>query len=209
MLMATLTGTLFLYQGQEIGMTNIPHAWPPEMYEDVRSVNYYNEAKVRYKDDPEEMKAAIKKMWKRARDHARLPMQWDDGENAGFCAPGVDPWMMVHEDSEENNVQTQLEDPDSLLWFWKELLEMRKEYKDLFVYGHYQEVDTRDDNLFVFMKEGGGMRSYTVLNMSGKRRTWRGASTLLSKYKLLIGNMESLERNSLRAWEARVYIRML
>ena len=210
MLMATLTGTLFLYQGQEIGMTNIPHSWPPEVFEDVRSVNYYIEAKERYKDDPQEMKTAIKKMWNRARDHARLPMQWDDGENAGFCRPGVEPWIMVHDDSVENNVQRQLEDTDSLLHFWKMLLKIRKRYSDLFVYGHYREVKTECEDLFVFMKEGGGMRSLTVLNMSGKQRMWGGSSTLLAdKYKLMIGNMESLDGDLLRGWEGRVYIKTI
>lgn len=209
MTMATLSGTLFLYQGEEIGMTNIPRSWPPKEFKDVRSVNYYKEAKERYRgDDPKKLKNAIQNMWKRARDHARLPMQWDDGENAGFCSPGVESWMRVHDDWKENNVKNQLEDWDSLLEFWKKILKLRKEYKDLFIYGHYVLVETGDEDLFVFTKESGGLKSLTVLNMSGKQRIWRGTSTILGKkYKLLIGNVESLEDGVLNEWEGRVYLR--
>jgi oligo-1,6-glucosidase len=206
--MSTATGTLFLYQGEEIGMTNIPHSWLPEEFKDVRSVNYYNEAKERYKDDPKKMNTAIKKMWNRARDHARLPMQWDGGENAGFCAPRVQPWMRVHDDWEKNNAQSQLEDSQSLLKFWKKLLRLRRQYKDLFVYGHYEVVETGDEDLFVFTKESGKMKSLTVVNMSGKQKIWPGVSTILGKNtKLLIGNVQSLENGFLSEWEGRVYLR--
>jgi glycosidase len=205
--MATETGTLFLYQGEEIGVTNIPHSWPPEEFKDVRSVNYYNEAKERYKDDPEKMKSVPGKLWKRARDHARLPMQWDGGENAGFCAPGVKPWMRVHDDWETNNVQKQLEDPQSLLEFWKKLLSIRKEYKDLFIYGYYEVIETGDEDLFAFTKKSGKMKSLTVVNMSDKQKIWGGLDKILGKErKLLIKNVQGLEEGVLSKWEGRVYL---
>lgn len=208
--MATATGTLFLYQGEEIGMTNIPHSWAPEEFKDVRSVNYYNEAKEQYKNEPKKMKTALKKMWERARDHARLPMQWDGGENAGFCAQGVTPWMRVHDDWEENNAQSQLEDSNSLLEFWKQILKLRRQYKDLFVYGHYEVVETGDDDLFVFTKESGKMKSLTVVNMSDKQKIWGGVSAILGQNcRLLIGTVRSLEDGFLSNWEGRVYLQSL
>ena len=206
-IMATMTGTLFLFQGQEIGMTNIPHSWPPEEFKDVRSVNFYNEAKERYKNDPVKMNKQVDKMWQRARDHARLPTQWDDGENAGFSSSGVMPWMRVHDNWKENNVQSQLSDSHSLLEFWKSILKLRKEYKDVFIYGRYTIIETENEDLFVFTKDGGGMKSLTVVNMSGGKMRWSGASTILGEnIRLLVGNFPSLDDKVLGGWEGRVYI---
>jgi oligo-1,6-glucosidase len=152
------------------------------------------------------MKKQLEKTWKRARDHARLPMQWDGGENAGFSASGVRPWMRVHDGWEENNAQSQLSDSHPLLEFWKRLLKLRKEYKNLFVYGRYEVVETDDEELFVFIKEGGGMKSVTVVNMSGKWKVWEEASSILGENTgLLIGNAQSLEYGVLSSWEGRVY----
>jgi oligo-1,6-glucosidase len=97
-LMATLTGTLFLYQGQELGMSNAPRSCSPEEFKDVRSVNMYKQAQQRCGDDPACMETAMDELWKTARDHVSMPMQWDNGPNAGFTAEGVTSWMRVNDD---------------------------------------------------------------------------------------------------------------
>jgi len=73
-----------------------------------------------------------------ARDHARLPVQWDGSPNAGFTSKGVKPWMRVNDNFVDVNVEKQIGDERSLLAFWKRLIRLRKEHKDLFVYGEYE-----------------------------------------------------------------------
>lgn len=207
MIMATMTGTLFLYQGQEIGMTNTPRSWPAEEYKDIRSVNRWIQAQDRCKDNQDCLETALERIWKDARDHARLPMQWDHGENAGFASTGVTPWMRINDDWKENNAAKQIGDPSSLLEFWKKILRLRKDYKDLFIYGRYKLLEAGDTDLFVFIKEAHGMKSLTVVNMSGKKKKWEGPpSSFGPDYKLLLQNAESTEESVLSAWEGRLYL---
>ncbi|PYD07114.1 glucohydrolase, partial [Pseudomonas savastanoi pv. glycinea] len=83
-LQAALTGTLFIYQGQEIGMTNVPRSWPIEEYLDINSINYYNQFKAAHPDDKEALEKLLDTINLLARDNARTPVQWDDSDNAGF-----------------------------------------------------------------------------------------------------------------------------
>jgi oligo-1,6-glucosidase len=206
-LMVSLTGTLFLYQGQELGMRNAPRSWPAEEFKEVRSVNRFKKAKERCKDDSACMKAELDKFWETARDHARLPMQWDDGPNAGFTSEGATPWMRLNNDWKKKNAKMQSEDPDSLLEFWKRLLKLRKEYKDIFVYGRYELVETKEDEVFAFTKVSQETKSLTVLNMSGEPKNWEELSSFIGlDCKLLIGNIADAEYGGLRPWEGRVYI---
>jgi oligo-1,6-glucosidase len=206
-LMVSLTGTLFLYQGQELGMRNAPRSWPAEEFKEARSVNRFKKAKERCKDDSACMKAELDKFWETARDHARLPMPWDDGPNAGFTSEGATPWMRLNNDWKKKNAKMQSEDPDSLLEFWKRLLKLRKEYKDIFVYGRYELVETKEDEVFAFTKVSQETKSLTVLNMSGEPKNWEELSSFIGlDCKLLIGNIADAEYGGLRPWEGRVYI---
>jgi glycosidase len=142
-----------------------------------------------------------------ARDHSRLLMQWSGEPNAGFTSKDVRPWMRVHDDYEKKNADLQLGDPDSLLEFWKRILKLRKEYKDLFIYGRYRLVETGKEKLFVFIKETGRQSLLTVVNFSGSRKGWGGPASLLGPHsKLLIGNVKNGEVGKLAAWEGRVYL---
>lgn len=152
MIMATMTGTMFLYQGQEIGMVNAPRSWPAEDFKDVRSVSKYNQLRDRFKDDPERLATKWEAFLRGARDHPRLPMQWDDGESAGFTSAGVIHWMRVHDDWNENNVKKQMRNQSSLLEFWRRILHLRKDYKDLFIYGRYRLLEIEDEDLFAFVR---------------------------------------------------------
>jgi glycosidase len=202
-----MSGTLFLYQGQEIGMNNAPREWPAGEYKDVRSVNLWDKAQDRCNRDSVCLATALQDLWKTARDHARLPMQWNGELNAGFTSKDVTPWMRVHDDYEKKNAELQLGDPDSLLMFWRRMLKLRKEYKDLFVYGRYKLVETGMEELFVFVKEEAGKKSLSVVNFSGSRMRWNGPAELLGlDCKLLIGTKEGEEDGILDAWEGRVYL---
>jgi oligo-1,6-glucosidase len=209
LLMATMTGTLFLYQGQELGMVNAPHSWLVKEFKDVRSVNMIKKAKETCGHDSACLEKALQEVWDTARDHARLPMQWDSGPNAGFTAKDVTPWMRVNDDWKTKNVELQSGSSLSLLGFWKRILKLRKEYKDIFVYGVYRLYATEAEELFVFTKEGSRKKSLTVVNMSGEQKKWQGASSFLgNESRILIENIGGgAERAEiLLPWEGRVYI---
>jgi oligo-1,6-glucosidase len=91
-MLATLTGTLFLCQGQEIGMVNVPDSWTVEDFRDIASLNSWKATAERYAED-EKLGKALQMFRTTSRDNARTPVQWDDGPNAGFCPQGVKPWI--------------------------------------------------------------------------------------------------------------------
>ena len=209
MLMATMTGTLVLYQGQELGMSNAPRSWPAEEFKDVRSVNMVKKAKETCKGDSPCMKKAIDEMWETARDHARMPMQWDSGPNAGFTEEYIVPWMRVNDDWKTKNAEAQSGNPLSLLSFWKRILKLRKEHGDLFIYGTYDFCVTEEEELFAFTKDWGSRKALTILNMSGEEKNWQGAESILGEEgKILAENIGggSQRHKTLSAWEARVYV---
>ena len=115
--------------------------------------------------------------------------------------------MRVNDDWKTKNADAQSRDPDSLLQFWKRMLSLRKEYKDLFIYGSYELFETGTRQLFVFTKAGIAQKSLTVVNMSEERRKWSGATSILgSEARLLVGNFAGGDEDVLLPWEGRVYI---
>jgi oligo-1,6-glucosidase/alpha-glucosidase len=128
-----LKGTPFIYQGQEIGMTN---AFYPsiEDYDDLASIDQYRSA-LEEGYSKEEALAAI---WRRSRDHARTPMQWKDSEHAGFSKSK--PWLQVNTNYASINVESALEDRDSLFYFYQQLIRLRKDsrYADIITFGQYE-----------------------------------------------------------------------
>lgn len=89
----TLSGTLYVYQGEEIAMANVPLSWGPEEYKDIESQNYWKKMNKHYPGNEEKLQEARIILQRKARDHARTPVQWTSGANAGFCKEGVTPWM--------------------------------------------------------------------------------------------------------------------
>ncbi|WP_066174949.1 glycoside hydrolase family 13 protein [Bacillus marinisedimentorum] len=138
-----LRGTPFIYQGQEIGMTNADYG-SIDRYDDISTHNQYALA---MRDGFSE-KEALDAAGRRSRDHARTPMQWNDSKNAGFTE-GV-PWLDVNENVKEVNVQNALNDSDSLYFFYKRLISLRKDspYSNCIVFGKYEQLD--EDNPAVF-----------------------------------------------------------
>ncbi|KAI1762682.1 glycoside hydrolase family 13 protein [Hypoxylon sp. FL1150] len=148
---ATLTGTLFLYQGQEIGMTNMPATWGIDEYKDVESLNFYAEAIA--SGDPKAIADTMHGLRTLARDHSRIPFQWDDSPNAGFAEKGVKTWMRVHDEYRDINAAKQLADQHSILNFYKKILQLRKEYKNLFVFGTFRLLQGEHRAIFSYVKE--------------------------------------------------------
>ncbi|KAI1463773.1 glycoside hydrolase family 13 protein [Daldinia caldariorum] len=172
---ATLTGTLFLYQGQEIGMTNMSSSWGIEEYKDVESLNFYAEALA--SGDKKRIADTMQGLRMLARDHSRIPFQWNGSPNAGFTDAGVKTWMRVHDAYREVNVEKQISDSTSILTFYKEVLKLRKLYKDLFVFGTFRLLEEDDEAIFAYVKESqlrisdlqGATNGYSVQGREKKR----------------------------------------
>ena len=192
-----LKGTPFIYQGQEIGMTN----WRPEstsMYEDVQTRN-------QHPDWPEEKRLAL--YHRASRDSARTPMQWTDSENAGFTT-GT-PWFYINENYKSINVEQALNDPDSILNFYKKAIALRKSLpvvRD----GSYQEYYKGSDKLYVYARETKEQKLLVICSFTDKPVRFQAPYNFsLSDMKLLLTNYDdTCEENSFltRPYEARVYL---
>ncbi|KAF5339315.1 hypothetical protein D9611_009770 [Ephemerocybe angulata] len=129
MMQVTQGGTQFVYQGQELGLKNFPRTWGIEEYKDVASQNYWHKILAKRKEESPGVEIdtsdILDDFAKKARDHARVPMQWSAAPHAGFTT-GT-PWMRVNEDYENWNAESQGHDADSVRTFWKDLLRIRKE----------------------------------------------------------------------------------
>jgi alpha-glucosidase len=151
LMLTTLTGTLFIYQGQEIGMANIPRHWPVNEYKDLETQNFWERMRKHTGGDPEGMEAAMDGIRLLARDHARTPLQWDGSENAGFSTGR--PWMRVHDDYPEVNIERQRGKGNSPLTFWTRMLRFRKRFAALFTHGIFREFDHDNKAVFTYTKE--------------------------------------------------------
>ncbi|KAI9897888.1 hypothetical protein N3K66_007744 [Trichothecium roseum] len=214
---ATLTGTLFLYQGQEIGMTNMPASWSVDEYKDIEARNFYAEAVA--SGDKAQVEKVLHGLRLLARDHSRIPFQWDDSPYAGFTSAEATPWMRVHDDYPSINVARQRDDPHSVLSFYKDVLKLRKAHRDVFVYGTFRLLDPEDEEVFSYVKEdpaGTGKKAVVVLNMS-REKDVLGAEVHkvlgTGQPRLLIGTEggdgeEKFKagRPVMGAWTGRVYV---
>ncbi|XXH04474.1 hypothetical protein Hte_010890 [Hypoxylon texense] len=173
LMQTTLGGTLFVYQGEEIGVRNAPTTWDISEFKDIETINYWKKCEQLYADDEEKLAHGRKIIDMKARDHARTPMQWSAGDNAGFCDPGTKPWMRVMDDYKTINVEAQLKEDDSVWHFWQAALKHRKEHADAFVYGGFQELSPEHPEVFAYVRTSvKGERWLVVLNFSGKELEW-------------------------------------
>lgn len=176
LMQTTMGGTIFVYQGEEIGIKNAPMEWDPSEYKDIETVNYWNKCQTIYKDDPEKLKLGRKIIQMKARDHARTPMQWSSAPNAGFCDADTKPWMRIMDDWKAVNAEAQMkyEGNELSTWqFWQRGLKDRKEHADVFVYGGFEEVNKDDENVFGYVRTSKeGKKWLVVLNFSGKEQKW-------------------------------------
>jgi len=196
------TGTLFLYQGQEIGMTNAPKEWSIEEYRDVEAHNYWDEA-VRLTEngsDPTRKERIMHGLQLMARDHARLPFQWNSSVNGGFSTGK--PWMRTHDLYKEINAEKQEKDVDSVLSFYKRLLKLRKEHKDIFVYGTFELLEPEDENTFVFKKHYQEKTALIALNFTTSHQPAPPAEDM----RLLLSSYHKAVPCVLQPYEGRVYI---
>lgn len=143
-------------------MINCPRTWGMNEYLSVDAKSYWNEAIAT--GDAERIEMVKYGLQIMARDYARLPMQWDGSANAGFS--DGKPWMRVHDAYEEINVEKQEKNEESVLAFYRKVLGLRKEHKDVFIYGTFEPVDEDSEKMFVYRKRCGEKMTSVVLNFS-------------------------------------------
>ena len=190
-------GTPFIYQGQEIGMTNW-YPSDPEMYEDVQTRWQYNN--VATKKSPEKR---LKRLWDGSRDSARTPVQWSSEENAGFTT-GT-PWFYVNENYRDINVADQETDPDSVLNFYRKAIELRKSLSSV-RYGNYMEYGKLSSSFYTYSREDEKEKLLIVCSFTDKAKNWNiPAGFDISKAELLLSNYDKPDGTTLNPYECRVY----
>ena len=200
-----MQGTPYVYQGEELGMTNCPFG-PIENYRDLDCVNAYYELTGAGLREPEELLEAI--AWK-SRDNARTPMQWSAAENAGFSTGK--PWIMVNPNYTTINAEAQLADPDSVFHYYKKLIALRRSSKwtNVIVYGSYALLAPEDTSVFAYTREKDGEKLLVICNMTDKDYTFTVPGEVnWSDAELVIGSNApaALERElKLAPWSASVW----
>ncbi|KIE01863.1 Alpha amylase, partial [Metarhizium majus ARSEF 297] len=163
-------GTPFIYQGQEIGMTNVPKEWGMDEYKDIDCLNHWK----LFKDTVDDSTKTLlrEEYQKKSRDNARTPMQWDDSAQAGFTTASS-PWMRVNDNYKDINAASQVKDPRSVYHTYRRVLEKRKEHMDIFVYGDFELVDEQNDKIFAYKRvAGNGDAALVVCNFSTDKVVW-------------------------------------
>jgi len=157
-------GIPFIYQGQEIGMSNVKFENIDD-YQDLATHGLYQEAlKAGY--DKEEVMEVV---WRRSRDNSRTPMQWSEAKNAGFSK--TEPWLKVNPNYQEINVEENLKDDNSIFYFYKELIKLRKNspYQEIIVEGEYQPILESDQNLIAYLRVKAGEKLLLIANFKNKK----------------------------------------
>ncbi|OIJ22429.1 glucohydrolase [Anaerobacillus alkalidiazotrophicus] len=158
-----LKGMPYIYQGQEIGMTNIEYS-TIESYDDISTIDQYNAAlEAGYSKEK-----AMSFVYRRSRDNARTPMQWSDKENAGFSE--VSPWLQVNPNYKEINVKKALENKNSLFYYYQNLIKIRKNptYVDVLMSGDYEELFKDHLEVFVYLRQLNDQKLLVITNFSNK-----------------------------------------
>ena len=200
MLLHGMQGTPYIYQGEELGMTNV--AYDIEDYRDIETLNVYQERLEQGYTKEDIMKSIHAK----GRDNGRTPMQWDDTEHAGFTT-GT-PWIKVNPNYKEINAKSQVNDPNSIFSCYKRLIQLRKEYP-VFVDGRYQLLLENDENIFAYERQNDTQKLVVVCNFYDKTLDMPLMETC-KNMELLLGNYKDMSApDTLRPYEARMYITSL
>ena len=189
-----LEGTPYIYQGQELGMTNLPLAL--DEYQDVETRNMIDARRAKGYPEAEILRSARAK----SRDNARSPMQWDASENAGFTT-GT-PWLPVNENYPAINAAEQQGRADSVFSCYRRLIRLRKTYP-VFTEGAFRLLLPEDETLFAYTRETERERLLVVCNFGGDARA-NPLEAETAEMTLLFGTCPDAG-GTLRAWEARIY----
>ena len=200
-----MQGTPYVYQGEELGMTNCPFG-SIENYRDLESINAYHELTEAGLRQPEELLECIAY---KSRDNARTPMQWNSSKNGGFTE-GT-PWIMVNPNYKEINAEQEMADPDSVFHYYQHLIALRRSssWSDIIVYGHYELLAPENPQVFAYTREYEGRKLLVICNLSSEKVSfeipdsvsWTQADRLIGSYE----HQELARKTELRPWEAEVW----
>lgn len=191
-------GTPFVYQGQEIGMTNW-HPASPQEYEDVQT--RYNYAHSHLNESDEQR---LHRLWRSSRDSARTLVQWDDTENAGFTTEA--PWFAVNENYPQINVARQDADPDSVLNFYRKAIRLRKSLSCV-RHGIYREYQKNSRQHYLYSMQDDRQRILVICSFSEKNtRLHLPKGFYLPGAELILTNYPEGSPKTLRPYECRVYL---
>jgi oligo-1,6-glucosidase len=193
----TQKATLYLYNGDEIGMTNIRFK-KIEQYNDLQARNVYN---IMLKESKEKAAAYLAYQQELGRDNSRTPMQWDNTANAGFTIGK--PWLPINENYTTTNVKAEDADSNSVLNYIRKMVKLRKDNKDVLVYGKYELLDKDNPNVYAYTREGGGKKFLILLNFTAKEAALNTGIDI-SKAKTLINNYGDAVGNTLKPYQAAV-----
>lgn len=195
-----LRGTPYIYQGQEIGMSNFP----------FRNISQFNDI-----DAHQKYSAAVKMgesedkimdfLSRRSRDNGRTPMQWDTSAYGGFTERN--PWLAVNPNYVSCNVEAEEKDEDSVLNFYRRMIElrMRSEYREALVYGEFEGVETEEAEDFIYRRIGKNREVTVVINYSGAERPWK---VNWQEYEVLLDNYETIDEEVMKPWQVLILGRM-
>lgn len=194
-----LRGTPYIYQGEEIGMTN-PHFKSIEQYRDVESLNHYQILQ----DKGMTKEQALMILDVHSRDNSRTPMQWDDSINAGFTT-GT-PWIQTADNYIEINVKNSLEDKDSIFYYYQKLIQLRKNY-DVIAYGDIKPLLREDKRVFAYERNYKGQKLIVICNFYPTTYEIELPYDL-SNYKCILNNYKNeakAKKIALKPYETLVY----
>lgn len=132
-------------------------------------------------------------------------MQWDSSPHAGFTERDATPWMRTHDDYPHINVQSQEQDPDSVLNYWRKMLSFRREHRDLCIHGEFSLYDPENEDTMVFWKHFGDEQAVVVCNFTAEEQAFSMPGEFEGKAILAVCNRGNGESEKLKAYEARVY----
>ncbi|MCY8916084.1 alpha-glucosidase [Bacillus atrophaeus] len=198
-----MKGTPFIYQGQEIGMTNV--AFPSiEDYDDVAMKRLYDIETAKGVPHKEVMKV----IWKKGRDNSRTPMQWNESKYAGFSdAP---PWIGINDNYTWLNAKSQMQDKASVYHFYKNLIALRRKY-DVFIYGLYDLLLPEDKQIFAYFRKSDRQTALILTNLTKTPVLYRHPAYPLSSDSLVLSNIETTHHQHttsilLQPYETRIYV---
>ena len=200
-----MQGTPYIYQGEEIGMTNVK--FDISEYNDLEIHNIYRERVLEGGEDHDKVMESI---YIKGRDNARTPMQWDDSENAGFTT-GT-PWLKVNPNYKEINAMESLEDSNSIFHYYRNLIKLRKEH-EVIVYGDYNLILEDHDQIYAYTRVLDNETLLVITNFSSETPEFRLPGHIQYNSKHLLINNYEVDKNEdnissirLKPYEARVYL---
>ena len=197
-----LRGTPYIYQGEEIGMTN-PYFDSIDKYRDVESINYYNILKEQGVNE----ETILNILKSKSRDNSRTPIQWNDEQNAGFTT-GI-PWIPIADNYKQINAKNSLSDENSIFYHYKKLISLRKQY-DIISDGTFKMILKDNNKIFSYIREYKNQKLLVINNFYGENVNISLDKDLIKNNKILISNYKEEnilnENMTIKPYESIVYL---